>query len=171
MSWDRHTIFALGLMILYQLLREIIAQAHIRHAFASLLSEFYLQLHIVWGNCWNAMISCVCRFHPGTVCEWAFGCWYCLCEHLQQDGRGCSIRRIQAVWLWKGPRWESSVYIVVLGYMYYQELLVLLTAYILLSRLQACNKQSLPVFYYTVGKGLSWYKTHKIAWETLGLML
>ncbi len=51
MSWDRHTIFALGLMILYQLLREIIAQAHIRHAFASLLSEFYLQLHIVWGNC------------------------------------------------------------------------------------------------------------------------
>ncbi len=48
---------------------------------------------------------------------------------------------------------ESLVF--TLWFCSYMYLLMNMTAYILLSRLQACNKQSLPVFYYTVGKGLS----------------
>ena len=36
---------------------------------------------------------------PGSVCEWPPTSWDCLCEHVQQDWRGCTIRGLQTVWI------------------------------------------------------------------------
>ena len=49
--------------------------------------------------CIPLCITHVLASPSGSVCEWPPTSWDCLCEHVQQDWCGCTIRGLQAVWV------------------------------------------------------------------------